>query len=313
MILPFLFQTSLEVSAWVVPFNQASIDTFEQRAAKLSEIMPQRYTVSADGSVVMNTLWSDSNWARVQATAKKFKVRMLGMVNNYEDPDGFDSKRMTLLLNSPKKSQAAVAKLVELTQKDGLDGIDLDFESLAATDRKAFSEFVGALAKGLHAKKKILSVTVHPKTEEPGNWDGPKAHDWKAIGAAADRVKVMCYDVHWSTSDAGSIAPTEWVVRVAKFALSQMPASKVDIAVAWYGYDWRVKPATSLTYADLSRLPFRVDAASGELVQADKVYFSGRAAFEQKIAALKPLGINKVSAWYCGSEDPDVWRLIPSK
>ena len=184
---------------------------------------------------------------------------------------------------------------------------------MAVADRNAFSSFVSALAKALHGQKKILSVTVHPKESEPGNWDGPKAQDWKAIGAAADRVKIMCYDVHWSTSDAGAIAPTDWVVRVAKFAMTVMPKEKVDIGVAWYGYDWRAKPATSLTFPDLSRLPFRLDESSGELVQAGRVYFSGRAAFEQKVAALKALGINKVSAWYCGSEEPDVWRVIPSK
>ncbi len=308
-----LLAAALHVSAWVVPFNPVSIDRFEERAAKLSEIMPQRYTVSADGTIVGNTLWKAADWKRVQVTAKKFKVRVLGMVNNYADPEGFDPKRMTGLLNDPKKAKAAVSALVGFTKTDGLDGIDLDFESLAVSDRKAFSAFVGLLAKGLHAQKKILSVTVHPKTEEPGNWDGPKAQDWKAIGAVADRVKIMCYDVHWSTSDAGAIAPTEWVVRVAKFAMSVIPKDKVDIGVAWYGYDWRSKPALSLVFPDLSRLPFRMDESSGELVQAGKVFFSGRAAFEQKVAALKALGINKVSAWYCGSEEPDVWRVIPSK
>lgn len=313
MITPLILAPSLHVSAWVVPFNPVSIDRFEQRASKMSEIMPQRYTVSADGTIIGNDLWKPGDWKRVQNTAKKFKVRMLGMVNNYADPDGFDPKRMTLLLNHPKKSKAAISKLVSYCKTDGLDGIDLDFESLAVTDRKVFSSFVGALAKGLHGQKKLLSVTVHPKTDEPGNWDGPKAQDWKAIGEVADRVKIMCYDVHWSTSDPGPIAPTEWVTRVAKFALTVIPKDKIDIGVAWYGYDWRQKPALSLTFPDLSQLPFRMDESSGEVVQAGKVYFSGRAAFEQKVAALRSLGINKVSAWYCGSEDPDVWRVIPSK
>jgi spore germination protein YaaH len=303
----------LYISAWVVGWNPASISTFEKQASKLSEIMPERYEVSAAGTIALKSSWKDADWKRVQAAARKHQVKVLGMVHNFVLPDGFDAKRMSLLLNDPKKVKAAISDLLAFVKKDSLDGIDLDLESMAVTDRNAFSSFVSALAKALHGQKKILSVTVHPKESEPGNWDGPKAHDWKAIGAVADRVKIMCYDVHWSTSDAGSIAPTEWVTRVAKFAMTQMPASKVDIAVAWYGYDWRQKPALSLTYSDLSRLPSRMDASSGELVQMDKVYFSGRAAFEQKVAALKALGLNKVSAWYVGSEDPDVWRVIPAK
>ena len=304
---------SLYVSAWLVGWNPASISAFEQRAAKLREIMPERYEVSATGAIVLKSSWKEPDWRRVQTVARKHRVRVLGMVHNFVLPDGFDSKRMSLLLNDPKKVKAAVADLLAFVKKDSLDGIDLDLESLAVSDRQAYSSFVGLLAKGLHAQKKLLSVTVHPKESEPGNWDGPKAQDWRAIGAVADRVKIMCYDMHWSTSDAGAIAPTDWVVRVARFALTVIPKEKVDIGVAWYGYDWRVKPASSLTFADLSQLPFRMDESSGELVQAGKVYFSGRAAFEQKIAAVRDLGINKVSAWYVGSEDPDVWRVIPGR
>lgn len=304
---------ALYVSTWIVGWNPASIETFVKQASKLSEIMPERYEVSASGAIVMKSSWKEADWKRVQTTAKQHKVKVLGMVHNFVLPDGFDAKRMSLLLNDPKKVSAAVKDLLAFVNKDSLDGIDLDLESLAVSDRRAFSSFVGVLAKALHDQKKILSVTVHPKESEPGNWDGPKAQDWKAIGAVADRVKIMCYDVHWSTSEPGAIAPTDWVTRVAKFAMTQMPASKVDIGVAWYGYDWRQKPAKSLVYSDLSRLPFRMDASSGELTQLDKVFFSGRAAFEQKVAALRALGLNKVSGWYCGSEEPDVWRVIPSR
>ena len=313
MLATSIIAPSLYVSAWVVGWNPASISTFEKQAVKLSEIMPERYEITPSGTIALKSSWKDADWKRVQAAARKHKVKVLGMVHNFVLPDGFNAKAMSLMLNDPKKVKAAVATLVSFVKKDSLDGIDLDFESLALADRKAYSSFVADLAKALHAQKKLLSVTVHPKESEPGNWDGPKAQDWKAIGAVADRVKIMCYDVHWSTSEPGPIAPTEWVVRVAKFALTQMPASKVDIGVAWYGYDWRQKPALSLTYADLSRLPFRMDASSGELTQGPSVFFSGREAFEQKVAALKALGLNKVSGWYCGSEEPDVWRVIPNR
>ena len=171
MIAASILAPSLYVSAWVVGWNPASIATFEKQAAKLSEIMPERYEVSAAGMIALKTSWKEADWKRVQAAARKHQVKVLGMVHNFALPDGFDAKRMSLLLNDPKKVKAAVSDLLALVKKDSLDGIDLDLESMAVADRNAFSGFVSALAKALHGQKKILSVTVHPKESEPGNWE----------------------------------------------------------------------------------------------------------------------------------------------
>lgn len=308
-----LFQfADIQVSAWVVPWGNLSLKAFEQRGMHLSEAMFGCITVAADGTIVeVPGDMSIEKANQAKSIAKKHKVLLYAMVNNYWEGIGFEPNRMSKLFDQPSR---AVRQLSDYVVKNQYDGLDLDFESLKAEDRDRYSSFVAQLAKELHSKKKKLSVTVHPKFEEPGTWDGTKSQDWVALGKSADVVKIMCYDYSWSTSPAGPIAPTEWVTNLAKYALKVLPKEKIDIGVAWYGYQWKKDgPADSLVFEDVGNRLKQIDLSSGEMWDGALTRFSGKAAFEQKLKAVTALGLTKFSAWYCGSEDPGVWDLIPKR
>ena len=145
-----------------------------------------------------------------------------------------------------------------------------------------------------------------------GNWDGPKALDYKALGAAADRFNVMTYDFSWDSGPEGPIAPNDWVERVMTFTKSQVDASKIGMGVACYGYDWSKKPAASLSWDDFGARKFAVDNRSGEYLDAH-IHYSGAKAFEQKYALATRLGVGSVAFWYCGSEDPGIWKIVPRR
>ncbi len=142
------------------------------------------------------------------------------------------------MLATATSRAAHIRALTDLAAAKGYDGIDVDYEGMAAADRDRFSAFVDELASALHAQGRLLSVAVHAKTAEPGTWSGPQAQNYKAIGAAADRVRLMAYDYSWETSPAGPIAPLSWVDSVAAFAVTQIPAAKVELGMSLYGYDW---------------------------------------------------------------------------
>ena len=278
-----------QLSTWVVPWDPKSTSTFVMNASKLSEGMLTYLVTDNSGLIQRSTEWNETTLQSVRAAAKLHKVKLFATVTN-ADSSGFDPVRMSLLLHLTSLSIKAVKTLTDVAEKDGFDGIDLDYESLSAKDRVAFSSFVRKLSMNLHAHHLLLSVTVHPKTSEPGNWDGPQAQDWKAIGQDADVVRPMCYDYSWSDSPVGPIAPTDWVAQVARFAISQIPPEKVNIGVAWYGYDWKVQPATSLTFFDLPKTPYTLDPVSQERRYGSTIYFAGPESFQAKQAALKALG-----------------------
>jgi len=311
----FLF-ANVRVSSWIVPWNPESLASLEANGKKLTEVLPEWILVNKDGVPERAPQWTPELKKRLFTVAKANKITVLGMASNYANEKGdFESDRLSKMFIIAEKRADHIKTLVSIAVADGLDGIDLDYESMKEKDRAPFSAFVADLAIALHKAKKKLSVTIHPKTEEPGNWDGPKAQDYRAIGKAADVVRIMCYDYSHSGSDAGPIAPTDWVAKVIDFAKSQIPASKLELGVPCYGYDWTTKPGKSITFKDVKMDPAPdLDPRSGELLWATgKIRFGGSKSAEQKMKLAQTSGIRGITTWYLGSEQPSFWDLVSAK
>ncbi len=152
------------------------------------------------------------------------------------------------IMKNPKSRAALVSAQVSFVVRNGFDGLDLDYEgfafrdgsSMAAGTRPGWIAFVTALAKALHAKGKLLSVTV-PGDNPSADSGGYAVYAWSQIIGAVDRLRIMTYDYHFDS--AGPIGPADWVDRMAQGALAQIGtsnASKLWLGLAAYGYDWRI-------------------------------------------------------------------------
>jgi spore germination protein YaaH len=93
------------------------------------------------------------------------------------------------------------------------------------------------VAEALHANDKLLTLAIPAKERDVTvGWAG--AYDYAALGAQSDLVTIMAYEYRGPFSGPGSVAPFDWVQRVARFASSQIPPEKVLLGLAFYGYDW---------------------------------------------------------------------------
>lgn len=154
--------------------------------------------------------------------------------------DGTAAHEMAGILADPASRKTHVDTIIAFADANGFDGIDLDYEKFAFSDgrdtwettRPNWVAFVNDLAVALHRTGKTLTVSV------PSSGDYP-VYDYEAMGKVVDRIRIMAYD--YSTSEAGPIAPIEWVRDVVKSAKKLVPASKLVLGVPVYGYDW---PAT---------------------------------------------------------------------
>jgi spore germination protein len=149
----------------------------------------------------------------------------------------------------------AVEQIVDYTVAEGYDGFDLDLEGVDAADRPLLSRFVGWLGAALHDSGKLLTLAIPAKDRDVTvGWAG--AYDYAALGAAADLVTVMAYEYRGPFSGPGSVAPYDWVARVAAFSTSQVAPGKVLLGLAFYGYDWNTTSGStrSLSYAQARAL-----------------------------------------------------------
>jgi spore germination protein YaaH len=305
----------IKMSGWLVFYDGGeSIASFEKHAKDMSTVSVDAILCDKTGAAIQRPWPSADQLGRIMKAAKKNGVKVLATAANADD-SGFGPAGVETAIKDDASARLHADALCQIVDKLGMDGLDLDYESLKATDKDNFSKFVKVLANDLHAKGKLLAIALHPKEEEPGNWDGPQAQDYQAIGLAADFVRIMDYDQSWETSPAGPIASPDWVERVMKFAVSKIPANKLDLGIPAYGYDWVGSKGVSVTWTDFSGLvkahgDAKRDPATQELVLKygdHTVGFADGAASIPKYDICKKLGLNGLAVWRLGSEDDGLW------
>ena len=230
----------LQVSAWMPTSwdGDAARASFDAHMDSLNVISPFWYGIHADGSLVA---FNGSRDIALVQQARNAGVRVIPTITNQ-----FNQERIHAILNDPALAATHRQTIIAEVERYGYDGIALDYENLAAEDKDLFSAWAAALADDLHARGKLLTITVQPKTFDADGWDGPGAQDYRALAAAGDELRLMTYGWCWSSGCVGGdppgpIAPIHWMQRVVNYAKTQAPAEKLVLGVHLYGYDWSVE------------------------------------------------------------------------
>jgi spore germination protein len=235
-------------------------------------------------------------------------------------------EQTSALLADPDRREDHVEHIVELVTSHGFDGIDIDYEDLTADDRAGFSSFVTELGAELHHKRKILTVTVHPKPSDAGYDQRNLAQDYAAIGAAADQVRVMAYDWHATGSDPGPVAPLDWVRTIVSWTATQIPPDKIVLGIPLYAYDWGpTGDAVALTVPQAEALArdhgqsIQRDPATGSACfdytaadgTAHRVWLEDAFAADGKVMLAAERGLGGVFLWRLGDVEDQLWDVLP--
>lgn len=304
-----------KVSAHLVWWDQdKGVESIEENAKYIYSISPFWYELDLEGNIVS---FSGAEDEEVIEMLDRSDIKVVPVISN----EFKDEPLSSIIANSSEKA-THIQAIVNLSED--YDGISLNYENLNESDRDNYSLFVASLAEELHKKDKTLSVHLHAKTEEPGTWNGPQAQDWEALGEAADKLKIMAYDYHWSTSEAGAIAPPDWVEDVVEFAVTKIPKEKIYLGIPLYGYDWvdeqgegvTFKQVTSLSDMYSENISFDTSAKSPYFSYTDKeevfheVWFENAQSVSYKLELAKTYDIAGVDFWRLGGEDEGVWSEV---
>jgi spore germination protein len=308
------FAASLKTSAWIPTWDPNALTAIQLNAGKLDESNPGWYTIKADGTFTKNYGAEDATM-RAAMTG----TQLMPTIKNYVDGN-FDAGIVGKIAASASLRETHTDALTQLVVQNAFAGIDIDYEALPAAMRNDFSTLIQLLAKKLHTAGKKLSVTVHAKTSDAADWEGPGGQDWLAIGAAADSVKIMAYDKHYDGGSAGAITPLDWLDQVASYAEAALPRGKAIIGLPWYGYDWKGRSAATVTAAEGVALAQRMGATIGHDVNGEAtftyadhvVFFQDAASYQKKVDLIvsKHPGIAGLAHWRAGAEEPAFWSTL---
>ena len=193
----------------LVFWDQArGFDAILANADVFSEVSPFWYRVEADGLVVPFTTGLGTSYEDpvILSFLRSRGILVIPTVANVLN-GVWDGTMVSGILADSTVTAVNISSLVQLAVANGYDGIDLDYENLAASDRTAFTNFTTQLAAALHANGKVLTVNVYAKTAEPGDWAGPQAQDWWALGQVVDQVRIMTYRISLGDFSTGASLP----------------------------------------------------------------------------------------------------------
>lgn len=178
------------------------------------------------------------NAEAITRIARQYGVRPLLVLTTLGEDGQFSSTRAQQLLRDATARSALIENLAQTLAAQGFAGVDIDFEYIPAEDAAAYADFVRAVRARLAPMGYTVMVALAPKTSagQPGLLY--EAHDYAALGAAADDVLLMTYEWGYALSEPMAVAPIDKVEQVVRFAVSQIPPDKIFLGMPNYGYDW---------------------------------------------------------------------------
>lgn len=156
-----------------------------------------------------------------------------------------DSKKLRVALTDPLRP-ALVRNLVQFVVSRGYDGLDLDVEPLGDNDVAAYAKFVPELRAALDAAKPGLLLTAAV---------GSQPALFAKLQTDFDRINLMTYDNSgpwpghktWYNSSLYGAGTEKMNAKenypsaeetVKQYEAAGIPAAKLGIGVAFYGYVW---------------------------------------------------------------------------
>ena len=250
--------------------------------------------------------------------AHKMGMSVWGLVANFHSYTNVDTEAV---LTYTSKREHLVNGLIDAALEYGLDGINVDFESVPPSTGDAYIQFIRELSLACHEHGLVLSVDNYVPTEYTAFYNR------KEQGIFADYVIIMGYDEHYAGSDAGSVSSMPWMVKGIQDTVALVPAEKVINAIPFYTRVWKTnggdvssEAVTMQVAADfLTRNNLTAqwdDATNQNYAEATiggtlyQVWMEDLDSLKVRLNVIKEAGIAGVAEWKLGQELPEAWDLI---
>ena len=251
----------------------------------------------------------------MQAHEKGLKV--WGLVDNFSE-----NMSTTTVLSNTAARQNLENQLVTYALKAGLDGINVDFESLSEDVGIHFLQFLRELSIQCHENNLVLSV------DNPVPEDFTSHYDRAEQGKVVDYVIIMGYDEHYvGSEEAGSVASLPWVEKGIQDTIAEVPAERVINAVPFYTRLWKTEAGTLSSEAIGMDTAQEVVSTNNAQVYWDSDVSQNYGSFEKdgctyqiwiedaqsiaaKVQLVQTYNLAGVAAWKLGFENSGIWQVI---
>lgn len=239
--------------------------------------------------------------------------------------DNFSTEVDTLAVLSDTQARANIInQLMAQADAVGLDGINVDFESITEEQGPHYVQFIREISIACRNRGLVLSI------DNPVPMPYSTYYNRREQGIVADYVINMGYDEHHSgDTEAGSVASLGFVRQSIEDTLQEVPAEKVINAIPFYTRLWKepygggnltsevLGMDGASSFISENGMDVYWDSEAGQNVAMldgedglYSIWVEDEQSIEEKMKLVQEYQLAGVAAWKLGFERDSVWPII---
>lgn len=285
----------LIVAGFWTHHKSATLAALSSHGRAISVLMPFWYSVTASGA-----LHSKVN-VPLLTEARKLKIPIEPLVNDATGTQAF--------LTSKATRKVAVQSIDHMVASMHFQGVNIDFEPPHTHLKSELSAFMVQLRDSL-PKTDTITMDVVPHSGG--------AYNYSKLAPEVSQFILMSYDEHSDGTPAGPVAAYTWVKSITARLLKVVPASKIDLGVALYGYSWAAGsthavtiPYDTITPAMKAHGTWNTRYQEMTTTIGHTVYWwENRKGISEKIALAKKDHLAGLAFWQVGYANNAIYSLL---
>lgn len=229
----------------------------------------------------------------------------------------------TTILGNTASRENLEGQLITEALNHGLDGINIDIETLPEEASESYVQFMRELSVKCRNNNLVLSVDVPPP------YDFNTHYNRKALGEVVDYLMIMGYDEHYVGSEAGSVASLSYERNGITGTLESVSKDKIISGIPFYTRLWKTNAsgevsseAIGMDHADEILSQYQVTAAWSEETSQDyaeftdeegnfcQIWLENEKSIEEKMKLVQQYDLGGVAEWKLGFERTAIWDVI---
>jgi chitinase len=209
---------------------------------KLTHVIFSFAHPTKDGRLLMNGEPALNNLRKMVAKAHKHDTKAILAIGGWYHINGGESyDYFKAAISNAKARTILINELVNMTEREKLDGIDIDFEHpRSREDAKNLALFTKDLSTKLHKSDKELSIAVNAKVHSVAGTEINNVVYNASMFQHVDHVNIMAYDGHWDGSyNAANLSPYTYNENIVNywsnlFEVHHISKEKLVLGVPFY-------------------------------------------------------------------------------
>ena len=298
-------------AAFYVPWDDQSYYSLKANGGNFNTVFPEWIFINPKNDSLETRI--DQRALRIMQDST---LAILPMFSNHY-ADDFDHKSVMRIIHSKKKTDRVITELLSILKRYNFRGVNVDLENVSEPTNEPLTQFQEQLYSRLHAAGFLVTMDVPTFDDD---------YDYGQLAKCNDYLVIMAYDQHDEDSAPGPISDQHWIEgAIADIARQGVPAKKMIMGLAGYGYDWPqgaegldVTYQEALSTAKLHQSPIDFDGDTYNLHYRYKdddginhdVYFTDAATNFNTMRFAAEYGMAGGALWRLGSEDYRIWTFF---